>query len=226
VQKNDPAEFVDRLVAYAEQRGPRAEVRFRSYIGKSYEAADKSVRTSPYFAGNSSLPSRYFGSEHMRKREALAAPAFIGALQSLFPPEVIRFELGEPVPSPEPGDRPDPLPEASVPTLFIDHRTELSGTFTVQRPRGLFLGAGVFFETSFVIPGQKNPLEITVPTWRTPSRSVMQNKQRTTADVYEDLARRSFGMFLRRYFERIMRDAPSLSMPDIELPPDDSDTAR
>jgi hypothetical protein len=223
VQRNDVAEFVDRLIAYAEQHGPRAELRFRSYIGKSYEAADKSVRTSPYFAGNSTLPSRYFGSEHMRQREALAAPALIGALQSLFPAEVLQLGLGEPVPSPEPGDRPDPLPEPGVPTLFIDHRTELSGTFTVQKPRGLFLGAGVFFETRFVIPGQKNPLEIVVPTWRTPSRSVMQHKQRTTADVYEDLARRSFGMFLRRYVERLMRDPPSLSMPDIELPPEEGD---
>jgi hypothetical protein len=221
VQKNDPAEFIDRLVAYAERNGPKAEVRFRSYVGKSYEAADKSVRTSPYFAGNSSLPSRYFGSEHMRKREALAAPAFVGALQSLFPPEVLRVELGEAVASPEPGERPDPLPAPSVPTLFIDHRTELSGTFTVQKPRGLFLGAGVFFETSFVVPGQKNALEITVPTWRTPSRNVMQHKLRTTADVYEDLARRSFGMFLRRYFERLLRDPPPLSMPDIELPPEE-----
>ncbi len=51
----------------------------------------------------------------------------------------------------------------------------------------------------------------------------MQNKKRTTADVYEDLARRSFGMFLRRYTERLLRQAPELSMPEIDLPPDDDD---
>ena len=43
-----------------------------------------------------------------------------------------------------------------------------------------------------------------------------------TADVYEDLVRRSFGMFLRRYVERLMRQPPELSMPDLVLPPDES----
>jgi hypothetical protein len=51
----------------------------------------------------------------------------------------------------------------------------------------------------------------------------MQHKKRTTADVYEDLARRSFSMFLRRYFERLLRDPPELSMPDIDLPPEEPD---
>jgi hypothetical protein len=223
VQKSTPAEFIDHLVAYAEQHGPKVEVRFRSVIGKSYESADKQVRTSTYFAGNSSLPSRYFGSESMRKREALAAPAIVAALQQLFPTEIVRFELGEALPSPEPGERPEPLPAPSVPTLFIDHRTELSGTFTNAKPRGLFLGAGIFFETSFVIPGDEAELAITVPTWRTPARNVMQHKKRTTGDVYEDLARRSFSMFLRRYFDRLLRRPPDISMPELELPPEDSD---
>ncbi len=223
VQQSDPAKFVDRLVTYAETHGPRAEVRFRSVLGKSHESADKQVRTSTYFAGNSTLPSRFFGSEPMRKREALAAPLLIANLQRLFPTEIVRFELGEPLPSPEPGERPEPLPKPSLPTLFVDHRTELSGTFTTQRPRGLFLGAGIFYETSFVIPGEEAELSITVPTWRTPSRNVMQHKKRTTADVYEDLARRSFSMFLRRYFERLLRDAPDVSMPDIDLPPEAPD---
>lgn len=225
VQQSNPAKFVDHLVTHAETHGPRVEVRFRSVIGKSYESADKQVRSSTYFAGNSTLPSRYFGSELMRKREALAAPLLIATLQRLFPPELVRFELGEPLPSPEPGERPEPLPTPGVPTLFIDHRTELSGTFTTQKPRGLFLGAGIFYETSFVIPGEKTELSITVPTWRTPSRNVMQHDKRTTADVYEDLARRSFSMFLRRYFERLLRDPPDISMPDIDLPPEPPDVA-
>jgi hypothetical protein len=89
----------------------------------------------------------------------------------------------------------------------------------------LFLGAGIFYETSFVIPDDPKELSITVPTWRTPSRNVMQHKKRTTADVYEDLARRSFSMFLRRYFERLLREPPELSMPDIDLPPEEPDVS-
>jgi hypothetical protein len=221
VQNSDPAKFIDRLVAYAERHGPRTVLRFRSVLGKSHAAADKAVRASTYFAGNGSLPSRFFSPEHMRKREALAGPRLIAALQQLFPTEIVRFELGDALPSPEPGERPDPLPKPDVPTLFIDHRTELSGATTVAKPRGLFHGCGIFFETSFVIPGEATELAITVPTWRAPSRSVMQNDKRTTLDVYEDLTRRSFGMFMRRYLERLMRDPPEVAMPEIDLPPEE-----
>lgn len=218
VQKSHPGEFIERLVAYVEEHGPKVQIQFRSYIGKSYEAADKVVRGSAYFAGNSSLPSRYFGSERMRRREAIAGPLLLAALQQLFPTEIVSFELAPALPSPEPGDRPPPLPDPTVPTLFVDHRTELSGTFVNAKPRGIFLGAGVFFETSFVIPGDDTQLDIAVPTWRTPARDVMRHDKRTTADVYEDLARRSFSMFLRRYLDRLLRDPPEVSMPDIELP--------
>jgi hypothetical protein len=223
VQKSNPQNFVDQLVNYAEKHGPRALIRFRSYLGKSYELVDSTVRSGTYFAGNSSLPSRFFGSDMMRKREALAGPLLLAALQNLFSTEIVRFELADAIPSPEPGERPDPLPEPAQPTLFIDHRTELSGAQTIAKPRGIFFGAGMFFETSFVIPGEKTSLDIIVPTWRAPSRAVMQHKKRTTADVYEDLVRRSFGMFMRRYLERLLRDAPELSMPDIDLPPEEPD---
>jgi hypothetical protein len=222
VRSQSPAAFIDRLVAYAEQHGPKVLIRFRSYLGSSYDTADNFVRASAFFGGNGTLPSRFFGRESMRKREALIAPILLGGLQPLFAPEIIHFELGEPLASPEPGERPEPLPAPELPTLFIDHRTELSGAHLNLRPRGIFFGAGIFFETSFVIPGQKDALQIVVPTWRAPSRNVMQHKTRTMADVYEDLARRSFGMFLRRYFERLMRSPPEISVPDIELPAEDS----
>jgi hypothetical protein len=51
----------------------------------------------------------------------------------------------------------------------------------------------------------------------------MQHKKRTVADVYEDLARRSFGMFVRRYLDRLLRNPPDVTIPDIELPPEEPD---
>lgn len=218
---SDPAAFFRQLIGYVEKHGPKVELRFRSQLGRSHKTADTHVRRSAYFAGNSSLPSRYFDAEEMRKREALAGPILIEALQSLFKPEIIRFELGEPLPSPEPGERAPDLPEPSVPTLYVDHRTELSGVHVNRRPRGIFLGAGIFFDTLFVIPQDERRLEITVPTWRTPSRSVMRNRKRTTRDVYEDLARRSFAMFLRRYLDRVLKEPPDVSLPEIALTADE-----
>lgn len=218
VQKSRPGEFVERLVAHAEKHGPRVVLQFRSQLGKSCENADKQVRAGAWFAGTGSLPSRHFGEEAMRQREALAAAPLLAALQQLFSKEIVEFELGPALPSPEPGERPPPLPEPSVPTLYVDYRTELSGAVTVSKPRGMFFGAGLFFETSFVIPGERAELSITVPTWRGPARHVMQHEKRTFADVYEDLARRSFGMFVRRYLDRLLREPPETSIPDIELP--------
>ena len=223
--KGEAGVFVERLVAYAEQHGPQVLLRFRSYLGKSCEQADKLVRGSSYFAGNSTLPSRFFAPELMRQREALAATPLLAALQQLFSTEIVKFELGPALPSPEPGERPEPLPEPSVPTLYIDHRTELSGGVTVAKPRGMFFGAGIAFETSFSIPGDRSKLAISVPTWRSPARDVMQHKKRTVADVYEDLVRRSLGMFVRRYLDRVLRVPPEISIPDIDLPPEEPDAS-
>lgn len=225
VQKSDPGDFVERLVAHVEQHGPRVVLQFRSYLGKSCETADKLVRASAYFAGNNTLPSRFFSPEAMRQREALAAAPLLAALQQLFSTEIVQFELAPALPSPEPGERPPPLPEPSVPTLYVDHRTELSGSTTVAKPRGMFFGAGIFFETSFEIPGDRTELAISVPTWRSPARDVMRHEKRTVADVYEDLARRSFGMFVRRYLDRLLRTPPDISIPDIELPPEEPDAS-
>jgi hypothetical protein len=223
-RQSDPAAFFERLVAHAEEHGPRVEIRFRSQLGKSHNTADTMVRLSAYFGGNSSLPSRYFDDEQMRQREDLAAPLLISALQSLFSPEILRFELGPPLPSPDPDERLPKLPEPSIPTLYVDHRTELSGGTVNTKPRGIFLGAGIFFDTLFVIPGDPRQLKITVPTWRTPSRQVMRNKKRTIGDVYEDLARRSFTLFLRRYLDRVLVEPPDVSMPAIALLPEDDDS--
>jgi hypothetical protein len=220
-RRSDPATFFHRLVAHTEKHGPKVEIRFRSRLGKSHNTADTHVRLSAYFSGNASLPSRHFGPEQMRQREAIAASLLISALQPLFPPEIARFELGEALASPEPDEKLPERPEPAVPTLFIDHRTELSGGYVHAKPRGIFMGAGIFFDTVFVIPGDETVLEINVPTWRTPSRQVMDHESRTIADVYEDLARRSFALFLRRYLERVLKEPPELSMPEVTLAPAD-----
>jgi hypothetical protein len=222
-RNSDPAVFFRHLVTYAEAHGPRVEIRFRSQLGKSHKRADTHVRLSAYFGGNSTLPSRYFGEAPMREREALAGPLLAEALQSLFSPEIVSFQLGEPLPALDSEETDDSWPEVSVPTLFIDHRTELSGGYVSPNPRGIFLGAGIFFSTLFVIPGNDYPLKATVPTWRTPSRNVMKLKERTTGDVYEDLARRSFSLFLSRYLDRVLKSPPDISMPKLDLSQGDPD---
>ncbi len=222
-RQSNPAAFLQRLVAHTEKAGPRVELRFRSQLGRSHLTADAHVRASAYFGGNANLPSRHFVDEPMTRREDMLAALLIQALQSLFPPEIVKFERGESLPAVAPDERVPAWPEATVPTLFIHHRTELSGGIVNPKPRGIFMGAGIFFDTVFVIPGDAQELELNVPTWRTPSRPLMQHKARTTADVYEDLARRSFNLFLRRYLERMLDEPPDLALPDIALPDEEDE---
>jgi len=210
---SDPAAFLERLVAYAEKHGPRAEVRFRSVLGKSYKTADNNVRSGSYFAGNASLPSRFFSESAMQAREALAGPLLVSALQGLFSTEIVEFKLGTPLPGVAEDEKIPPLPDPTVPSLYIDYRIELSGAVVNAKPRGIFFGAGMFFDTDFRLPDSDERLGINVRTWRSPSRSVMRSKDRSTSDVYEDLTRRSLNMFLRRYLKRVLRDAPELAVP-------------
>jgi hypothetical protein len=216
-RRNDPADFMRRLVAFVEQKGPRVELRFRSRLNKTTKRADTLVRESSYFAGKVSVPSQYFDGQHMREREKLLAPLLIEALQSLFPPEVVRFEHGEPLPAIDMEEDETPLPEPTVPTLFLDQLTELSGSVTVAKPRGIFMNAAMFVDTDFVIPGDTSKLSIKLQTWRAPDRKVMTNTERTIADVYEDLSRRSLNLVLRRYLAAMMKAPPERYLPKIPL---------
>jgi hypothetical protein len=217
-RRSDPAAFLERLVSYAEKHGPKVEIRFRSLLGKSHKAADKNVRSGSFFAGNASLPSRYFGESEMHAREALAGPLLASAFQSLFSKEILEFAVGPALPATAEDDKIPPLPEPSVPTLYVDYRIELSGAVVNPKPRGMFFGAGMFFDTDFRLPDSDQHLEIDVRTWRAPTRVVMRSHDRSTGDVYEDQARRSLNMFLRRYLKRILRDPPELSLPPLVLP--------
>jgi hypothetical protein len=222
-RRGDPAAFLESLVAYAEKHGPQAEIRFRSALGRSYKTADNTVRSGSFFAGNASLPSRYFAEPQMQQREALAGPLLVSALQGLFSKEILEFKLGPPLPGADEDEKLPPLPEPSVPTLYIDYKIELSGAVVNQKPRGMYFGAGMFFDTDFRLPDSDARLQMLVRTWRSPSRSVMRAKEGTTGIVYEDVGRRSLNLFLRRYLKRILRDPPELSVPAISAPDADQD---
>ncbi|HEU4579397.1 MAG TPA: hypothetical protein VFS67_14145 [Polyangiaceae bacterium] len=222
-RRGDPAAFLESLVAHAEQHGPPVEIRFRSALGRSAKTADNTVRAGSFFAGNASLPSRYFGEAQMQQREALAGPLLVSALQSLFSKEILEFKLGAPLPGAGEDEKLPPLPEPSVPTLYVDYKIELSGAVVNQKPRGMYFGAGMFFDTDFRIPDSDARLQMLVRTWRSPSRNVMRAKEGTTGIVYEDVGRRSLNLFLRRYLKRILRDPPELSVPAVSLPDADQD---
>ncbi len=217
--KNDPSVFAGKLVEHAERHGPEVQIRFRGLLGKSVKNADSYVQRSAYFQGTRTLPSRFFGAKEMASREQLAGEILVRVLQRLFPEEIVKFSLAPALPSLDPEEPDRSLPETNVPTMFIDHRTELSGGVFNRRPRGVFLGVGIFFKVRFVIPGESYDLHHDIPTWRTPSARVMKLEKRTTGDVYEDMARRSFSQFLSKYLARLFTKTPEdIALPALDLP--------
>lgn len=216
--RSDAAGFFRHLVAYAEGHSPEVQIRFRGQLGMSAQGADVIVRRSRYFGGNVTLPRRHFRGKRMKRREKMTTESLITALQPLFPPEIIHFTAGAALPALEPDATDRTLPEVTVPTLFVGHRTELSGGTVNLQPRGIFMGAGIFFEAIFVIPGQKAKLTHRITTWQSPSRQVLKLKKRSTGDVYEHLARRSFSQFLRKYLPKLLAQSPDVTLPELALP--------
>lgn len=212
---SDPAVFFQHLVRHAERHGPEVEIRFGSREHASHKRADAYVRRSRYFGGTSTLPSRQFRAELMAQREALAGELLMTALQSAFSAEIVRFQLGERLPPRPEDDAGSDFPAVTVPTLFVEHRAKLSGRYVNRNPRRIVAGASIFFRTAFVIPGNDYVLKATVSTWRTPTRSLMRSKERSTQEVYEDLVRRAFTRFLTRYVARVLEDPPDVAMPPL-----------
>src|SRR5690606_33155207 len=103
--------------------------------------------------------SQYFEAEHAKPREDAAAEALAGALQKAFPQEVLQFVAGPPL------EGEAELPQVDKPTLFVTYRTTLSGGYTTNRPRNVYVGIGLTMSADFVVPGEKEArFEMEYPT--------------------------------------------------------------
>jgi hypothetical protein len=187
-------DFFVGLIKHSEKKGPVVEIRFRRDLPKSTEIADSSIRKSAYYTGPSALPSQYFGKEHSAPREAEAGQKIAEGLQAAFSKEILEFVVGEPLEGE--GD----LPATDKPTLFITHRPEMSGGYTTQRPRGVYVGIGFMVFTSFVAPG-KEPLEIKkLSWWLPPDVNQIWADKLNAQQIYDQAGREGF----RRYVEKLL----------------------
>jgi hypothetical protein len=193
----DPAvlAFVERLLGFAEKAGPKAEVRFRRKVAKSAEIADNQVKKSPFFMGTPSLPSQYFDDAHSRPREAASGKALMARFAAAFAPDVLSLELGAPITDPD-----APLPATTVPTLFVEHTAELSGaSYLNANPRGVFVGAGMTFETTFRVPDDTKPYKFKQTVWRPPDVTLSKGDAETwETAVYEAMATEGFNQFTQK----------------------------
>jgi hypothetical protein len=196
VRDGNVVQFVERLLAFVEKNGPKAEIRFRRKSTKSMEIADAQIKKSPYFAGGTSIPSQYFDDGHARPREAVVAKSIVGRFGAAFPPDILSLEVGQPITETE-----GPLPPNRIPTIFVEHSAEMSGaSYLSSSPRGVFVGLGMVFEVSFRLPDEVKPQRYRLSAWRPPDTTIAKGDYPTfEAAVYETMATEGFAQFAQRY---------------------------
>ncbi|KYF98229.1 hypothetical protein BE20_35810 [Sorangium cellulosum] len=158
------ADFVRRLLAYAERvgpkstpqglRGPAVQVRFRRLPSQDLERADELVMKSPMFSGVTSLPTRYVDATRLDPQEKRTATALAEGLARGFDLELVTFEPGPPFE----GSAEEQLSVTS-PSLVVSYRVESSGmAYGSKKPQIIVMGLKFLFKTEFILPGDAEPL--------------------------------------------------------------------
>jgi hypothetical protein len=213
-------ELGKRLLAYSEAHGPRVEVQFRRHLPKSAERADSAIRRSAYFTGAAALPSQYFAAEHALTRENQASEELVARLQTLFASELVEFKLG----AHAEGDGP---PSAgAVPTLFVSYTTEMSGGYTTQRPRGVYVGLGMMMSAEFVLPDGGRFVAMKDSAWLPPDVNQIWRDGLRPEQVYDQSARLGLSRFVEEYLTTVFALPPKPATEqtaDSSVAPDVSD---
>jgi hypothetical protein len=103
--------------------------------------------------------------------------------------------MGAPVADPD-----APLPATTIPTIFIEHTSQVSGpSYVSARPRGVFVGLALVFEATFRLPDDAKPLHFKLPTWRNPDAKIEKGDGPLEAAVYDAMTTTAFAQFTSKY---------------------------
>ncbi|MEI9939505.1 MAG: hypothetical protein WDO69_19980 [Pseudomonadota bacterium] len=183
--------FVERLLRYTAKHGPEVWVRFQRKPIETLIAAEKSLRQSPYFSGEKTLPGQFFEPAQQTPREAAMATALVSELGSHFPRDLVDVQPGAALDAAA-----DPRP--TVPTVLITYHTELSGSFPSRKPRLALSGIGLLTRISFDIPGDPEPLVFKLTVWRAPDLRTITDTS-TAGELYDAMASEAFKRLTKKY---------------------------
>ncbi|MGO8996769.1 MAG: hypothetical protein ACLQVI_25925 [Polyangiaceae bacterium] len=203
-----PAElaFVQRLVAWAEAKGPPVEVRFHRLTSKTMDKADGAVEKHRMFRGVVSDPSRYFDASHAKPNEDALAAAVVQGFAHAFPTEIVALAVGEPIADPD-----APLPaQITVPTLFVEYGPSWSGSMVASgNPRGIFVGLELSFTALFRVPDDTKPLKVHLDVWKVPDTAAAKGDDKPEENVYSKMQQDAFAQFQKRLLGAFFRPASS-----------------
>jgi hypothetical protein len=203
----DPAAaaFVERLLGWVEAKGnPKAELRFHKRASKSLERADAMIGKNRYFMGTMSFPTRYQDVKYMRPREEDVAKAVVERFNKAFPADILALESAPPL------DDPDvPLPASiTAPTWFVEYTADWDGgARTSDRPRGVWVGLGYSFESTFRLPDDSvKPLKYKVVIWRAPMTNDLDPDEHPEEKIYVNQATGAFEQFGKKLTATLFAD--------------------
>jgi hypothetical protein len=199
-----PAElaFMERLVAWAEAKGPPVEIRFHRLVLKAMDKADAAVQKHKMFRGVVSDPSRYFDPLHSKPDEDALATAVVQGFARAFPTEIIALAVGEPISDPD-----APLPaQITVPTLFIEYGPSWTGSMVASTtPRGIFVGLELSFNALFRLPDDTKPLKVHLDVWKGPDIGSAKDSDKPEETVYSKMQQDAFEQFQKKLLGAFFR---------------------
>jgi hypothetical protein len=187
--------FAQKLIERGAKEGPRVVVAFRRRLPSTLIDSQKVLVKSSYFAGDATLPAKYFDAASSAVREERYGREIVERLQSLFPTEIARFELG-----PTSEDASEELPKVDVPTLLFTYRHELSGAYMSRKPRAAFAGVGLFVRVNFILPSDSQDLSFKYTGWLAPDVKRIEAGELELTGVYDDMVDKAFRKFLKKYW--------------------------
>jgi hypothetical protein len=183
-----------RLIIYCDAQGPVVSLRFRQRESRSLEKNQRMLMESAYFGGQKTLPTQYLTGAGVRRAEEQAGKELAAELNQAFPSDLLRFEVGAPVP-----DGPDDKVEFKEPTLLITYRLEISGAFVTKKPRAVFAGVGFIANAALTIPDKGAPYEMKDSAWQSPELRRIEAGEIAVENVYGDVVARGFKRFSTKY---------------------------
>jgi hypothetical protein len=189
------AAFVERLLAFAEKKGPPVEIRFHREMSKTMDKADSAVAKNRNFKGVVSLPSRYFDAAHAKPHEDDLASSVVQRFGQAFPTEILAFAVGEPIADPE-----APLPaNVLVPTLFLEHGPTWTGSVvTGKNPNGVYVGLGLQYDALFRIPDDPKPLRVKLDVWKGPATTAAKGEDKPEELIYAKMQEEGLEQFKKK----------------------------
>jgi len=197
---HEHADFFARLLQYTRKHGGRVELRFRRSVSDTVEKTESQVRKSVYYIGPPALPAQYFDAAHSTEREAKLAAVLMERFSSVFPKDMLVFQLGEPL-----ADDGTDRPKVSCPTLLVTHRLDMSGPFTSTKPRGAFVGVGLSFKATFLIPEDNTPLLFQFRAWLPPNLRKFEDEHQSLPEMYGSMANDGFSRFLTKFLASLFK---------------------